>query len=181
MAVRVELTDATIELGGSFEEAKSRAKGWGGKWMPETKTWKVGKTLKETQFCNFPMTIVSGKDDSPRYASGNHITRYGNAYSQSEWQAYQATLKNEREVEHEFTPRFEALKAQVAVRLAEIFDSQTAAKVAAIIVKGDLSDLVAAGAIKFSSQEKRDAVFAIDGWHSDAWTALHREMDEAKG
>lgn len=179
MAIRVKLSDATIELGGNFNSALQFVKGFSGrKYDPATKTWTVPTSISEFQKHNrFPTEILSGNGGN-RYASGNHVTKFGNAYSRDEWDATQEARSVEAKVAADFAKEKVALDSQFRQRLADIGLSENAIGLLAS-KPFDTEEMEEAGRIHFSSDERRTEIYAAIKWFRSEMERVWRAEDSA--
>jgi hypothetical protein len=179
MAIRINLKDATVELGGNFNSALRFVKGFSGrKYDPTTKTWTVPTTISEFQkFNTFPTEIISGNGGN-RYASGNHVTKFGNAYSRDEWDATQEAWSAKAEIASSTAKHEVALDSQVREKLSAIGLSDNAVSLLAS-KPFDIEEMEEAGRIRFSSDERRAEIYAIIEWFRSEKVRVWQEEDNA--
>ncbi len=184
MAITVKLQDGTVSVGGEFNRALSFVKGLTGRRFDgATRTWTVPMGLTEFgQRCSLPYDVLGG-NGTGHNASGNHVTRYGNAYSREEWTATKEARRAESRVADEFAPKFDALKAELCSRIQAAGLSDAAVK---FLASGthifEIEDLEEMRAIKFSSAERRAAVLAVAKWYDGEYVKLHNaEQDAMEG
>lgn len=203
MAIKVKLNDGNAEVGGEFNRALSFVKGFEGrKYDAATKTWTVPMSVHDfIGRCNSSLLPVeySGVVGTvqPRHESG-HQTKYGNRYSNDEWQAMNEARKVGGEAAAKLQDKVEAAEkalreAQMSLLLAATGgNTEAAGKLYRTFVGfnarfGTLSveEVEANGGIQFSSAARRTAVIeAVDACHNhpllkallDAW----QEQEDAE-
>jgi len=159
MGIRLQVRDGMVEIGGSFEAALSFVRGLPGRrYDPATKTWTADVTLGDLRLRTYlPIEVLGSRRQCP--TAGDHITRYGNVYSAEEWRQAQQEFRAEAEQAR----RMAAAEREAARRL--LAAGVPAEAVERLIPRlWELGELVEAGAIRFSSEERRQAVMAVAEW-----------------
>jgi hypothetical protein len=175
MAITVKLQNGTVSVGGEFKTALAFVKSLPGRRFDgATKTWTVAMGLEDFgKRCRLPYDILAGQNSQARLQSGNHVTRYGTAYTRSEWDANKAVWVAERKISAEFGDKFSALKRELRDRLEGIGLSDRA--VDFLMARENIfsiEELEERGAVKFSSEERRAAVLAVAKWYGDEFVKL---------
>ena len=163
MGIRLQVQDGMVEIGGSFEAALSFVRGLPGRrYDPATKTWTASISLGDLRLSTYlPIEVVASERQCP--AAGCHITRYGNVYSAEEWREYQAALEEERKETAQRSRKMAAAEREAARRL--LAAGVPAEAVERLIPRlWELKELAEEGAIRFSSEERRQAVMAVAEW-----------------
>lgn len=169
MAIKIQLQDTTVEVGGSFQDALALVKRQPGRrYDAATKTWHVPQALADfRRHCSLPL-------DTPHA----HITRYGNGYTRDEWNAWQEGKRDEAEVADQFAPKYEALADDFRAKLAAAQVSQAGINLIASATQ-DIYEMEECGKIKFSTPERRAEIVGICEWYYAAWMALHTAEQDA--
>jgi len=164
MGIKVNLENGNqVEVGGEFGKALEMVKSIEGRcYDSATKTWTVPMSLRDfceqVRFWGLPVDVLVG--EGHRYMSGNHVTRYGNAYSAEEWQAQKDVWAAEREVTREFSDAIEAPKQWLVEEMVAIGIPERAAK-SVLALAHDFEYQVEVGKIQFSSQEREEKVRSL--------------------
>ncbi len=162
MGIKVSLSDGMVEVGGEFKSALSFVKGQKGRtYDPATKTWAIPMTVKEFVGYNRtgrPLDILSSNGRG-RYESGNHVTRYGTAYSRNEWDSQREIWKAEKEVAAKYAPESDEVEMAFSEAMIAIGVSKEGIRIIRAFI-WDFED-VEGDRFQFSSQERRDKIFAI--------------------
>ena len=159
MGIRLQVRDGMVEIRGSFEAALSFVRGLPGRrYDPATRTWTAAVSLGDLrQRTYLPIEVLGSQRRCP--AAGDHITRYGNVYSREEWREAQQEFKAEAEQGQ----RLAAAEREAARRL--LAAGVPAEAVERLIPRlWELKELAEEGAIRFSSEERRQAVMAVAEW-----------------
>lgn len=181
MAVRVQLQDAVVEIGGSFEAALAFVKAQAGRrYDPATRTWTVPMGLTDlrlhAEHRNLPVDVVESERLVP--ASGAHITRYGTVYAEPEWEAKKAEIEAEKRIAAARSAKVAEAEREAGRRLLALGIAPEAVErlVGQLL---DIEELEEAGRIRSSSEERRQAVYAVAEWFGDEVERIAREADEA--
>lgn len=188
MAITIKLEDATISLGGRFEDALALVKRLAPRnaFDRNTKVWTLPLTLVEFNRQHaFPMDVLTAASPA---RSGQHITRYGTRYSGEEWSAKKAI--DAIRVPDEIMARCAAkLAAAEQAFLTETgMTQQQAHQVRALWMRfvGDFDEAEAFGKIRFSSPaRKAQIIAAMDAWidaelHADDEAEAYRAREERR-
>lgn len=177
MAIRVQLQDAKIQIGGGFEAALAWVKAQPGRrYDAATKTWAIPMSLAELRRrCTLPLDVVDAVAARPQ--PGSHITRYGNAYSAEEWQAKRAEMAAEERIARASDAKLAALRAEAVSRLMAAGVAPEAARMLVGRLL-ELDVLEESGAIIYSSEERRQAVHEIAEWYGAEVERIAREAED---
>ena len=160
MAIKVKLQDGKIQVGGNFNAALAYVKGKDGRrYDVAAKTWTVPATVESfMRNCSLPTEILEG-DGSARYGDGNHVTKWGNVYSGEEWDAQKDVWAAEKRIGGDHASQYEASRKRFQADLAALGMSGAAAR----MLESHIWDCEDAEGyrLKFSSQARRDEVFAV--------------------
>jgi len=179
MAIKVNLKDGVIEVGGNFQNALAFIKRQDDrKYDPATKTWTIPQTIKEFIDYNrtgFPIDILSG-DNSNRYGDGNHVTRYGNVYGCDEWDAQKEAWKAEGEIEAKYQSDKTENDRLFSEALREVGVSEKGIR----MIRAHIWDLeeVEGYRIKFSGPERREQIFAIVEAYRERQEEIWRKQED---
>lgn len=179
MALTVKLTDATVQVGGNFQQALGFVKRIDGRTFDgTTKTWSVPVDLKAfRRLCSLPLDIIAGGG----VQAGRHITRYGSVYDRNEWEAKQATPAAVEAATASFPSQFAALEQELAGRVAACgFAPHLVPRITSIIASMQLEEMEEVGQVRYSTPERREQTHEINKWYGDEWIKIHeREQDAA--
>jgi hypothetical protein len=176
MAIKIQLKDGMVEVGGDFQSALNFVKSFEGRnFDSATKTWSIPVSLQDFgRGCRFPYDVTSGHSNG-RLASGSHVTKYGNSYSRDEWSAQVQARKAEAEISEAFGDKFFALDAELRQRAEQI---QLNPKVLPAITSYNFESRLEMGSIKFATPAREVEVMALYHWYSDAKAALYEAQDD---
>lgn len=177
MPIKAQFEDALVSIGGDFHAAKEWVKAFKGRrYDGATQTWHVPAVWVDVQpDCRYPVDVLSG----PR--GPEHITRYGTRHPAGHWEAQQETRKANERIAAAFRPRFAALERELRERLAATgLSDQAVAKCVEILRWRTLEEAEAEREIQFSSQQRRQALLAIQQWHVAAYESLFGEQAQAQ-
>ncbi|HEU5013936.1 MAG TPA: hypothetical protein VFT66_15555 [Roseiflexaceae bacterium] len=180
----VKLTDATVQVGGDFQNALAFIKSFDGRrYDGATKVWTVPTTLKAfAARCSFPYDVAAASGDA-RHRSGEHVTRWGTRYRGDEWSAkreYAAMQPPAALIAEEQTKRDAAEQALIATLRGFGLDDNGIARLRGLYDRcmGNLSEAEALGKIRFSSPERRAAVEAAFDAYYDAWNNADEGVED---
>lgn len=172
MAIRVQLTDATVDVGGKFDEVIAFIRRLPGRRYSD-KVNHVELTLKEfARQCGYPYDVVNATD---AHRAGQHVTRYGTRYGRGEWNAKKEIEGIEAEVNNQFAARYDALDADLKAQVASLGLDP---RIIDVLRRGDLSELVEAGRVCFTSKEREEAIFTLEKWYFRSLTDLDGERGD---
>jgi len=166
MGIKVQCSDGLIEIGGDFNHALAMVKAISGrKYDSSTKIWTVPVEMKsfDSLKTGLPVDVLSGNQQG-RFQSGGHQTRYGNTYSRNEWDAFREGERAATRAGEKFGDLMAEVEAKFRQQLADLGLSPQVIKV---VLSYDFDDLVEAGKIQFSSEERRQKIEAIRELYSN--------------
>lgn len=176
--VQVRLIDGVICVNGPFQEAKNFVKSCEGRsWHADTKEWEVPTSVQEFMTtCPFSVDVLSS-DAGGKFSPGTHKTRYGNYYSQDEWQAYIEINEAKAQISEQYIPAFQGLEQSV---LAELQAIHVKPDVITLLSRHrfDIYDLEERGTLRYSSTHRQHQLHCIIDAYFDAVYALTERQAE---
>lgn len=177
MGIKVKCTDGMIELGGDWGSALAKVKAINGRtYEPTTKTWSVPVELKHFNHCGHPFDVLSGKMGTNRFESGAHHTRWGNVYSQNEWQAQKESDAASAEAAAPFVAQFENLKNEYRQKLEAIGLSLNGI---GAFFNWDFRGMIESGRVQFSSKEREQVIMALREEYEAAYCKIADDEQDA--
>ena len=175
MAITVKLQDQTVRVGGNFQGALRWVKGFQGRtYDPRTKTWTVPTTYVEfKKRSRFPLDIDGG----------DHVTKYGNAYTRGEWNTNKAIWKSEEEVADKYFDEHAVNRDWLCNELQKIGVNEQGARY--ILARHETLDIEKeCGRVQFSSPQRRKQVLAavekFEKMEYDTYRHEDEELDARK-